>query len=242
MDKSKMLNVASRAAAVMARADEKYPVGRKSKNMSNFDDSIGFEDVGSNYYGQMNEQYQPVGGNYKPMTENFQPIGENNYTQSSQKLPKGILDSFMSNPIDNYDGIGGANSVLDSILPQQQIPRPQNTRQQMNESMYDSEKELPDISEMYRKLNSKKPILEQQYQAPPQYPSVQNANISYELINIMIKNAVAEEFNQLKKFLASEGSNKLMIKVGSDIQFVTNTGSVYKGKLSKVGNINNIDK
>ena len=33
-----------------------------------------------------------------------------------------------------------------------------------------------------------------------------------------------------------------MIKVGSDIQFVTNTGSVYKGKLSKVGNINNIDK
>ena len=65
------------------------------------------------------------------------------------------------------------------------------------------------------------------------YP--QSSSIDYSLINTMIKQAVEDALE--KRFGGIEDISILRIDK-SDIQFVTNNGTVFKGKMKKVGNLN----
>ena len=66
-------------------------------------------------------------------------------------------------------------------------------------------------------------------------PYPQSSSIDYSLINTMIKQAVEDALE--KRFGGIEDISILRIDK-SDIQFVTNNGTVFKGKMKKVGNLN----
>lgn len=232
MEKEKMKGFLNRATLIMNRSDQIAPK-IPSKGQPTLAESGYLEGV--DYQNQYTQQYVPQ---YTP-----QPQG--GFGPGAKNLPKGILESIQQNPIQEYQG-GGMNglSVLDSIIPQQQS----RSYQSLNEGYEYGEKRVPTTEEMFRsrtKNNNYQPNYDHQPQIQQPQQQQMSSIIDYSLISSIIKTAIAEEMTKLRKTIISENkqnngaSGDVIIKVGNGIQFITNNGNIYEGKLVKTGNVLN---
>lgn len=214
MNKSeKMKSYLNRATKIMDRVEAISPK-TPSKGMPGLNESMameGFTNPDQSYYG---ESYDTM--NYD-MNQN---------TSMKGKLPSGIYESFMDNPLNNtMNGL----SVLDNIIE----PKPQK---RMNNYDYE-EKQTPTTEELF--MRKQKMRLNENY--VPQNNSV-NQIIDYSLISSIIKAAISEEMQKLRKTILSESkqnsaSGDVIVKLDSGIQFITKNGNIYEGKLVKTGNV-----
>lgn len=234
----KMGSFLANAAKVIARTEQIAPTAKKY--IPSMAESAAIDGIVTGDYGNYEQNYVPQ--TYAPAPS----YGGGGYSPASTKLPKSILESITAQPIQDYQssmgGIGmDGMSVLDNILPppnQRQAPR-----QQMNEDY--GEKQMPTYEDLARRRRER--LGEGgDYQQPAYQAPINNiGGIDYSLIKLMIEDAIAEEFKSLKKSLLTEGknsdgANNLIVKVGSDIQFMTNKGNIYTGKLKFSGNVKDI--
>lgn len=247
--RQQMQGFLSRANAVMARVEQISPKV-PSKGQPTMSESARMDglSLGPDYddgYQQQNYQQQ----NYQQ--QNYQQQGyEQGYSQqnggyspAAKNLPSGIMESFQQNPIEEYQGQMGGLSVLDGIMPQQQRQQPQQQRQQprqqINEDYGYGEKQMPTTEEL---LRNRRPA-QQDYQPAYQPQQVVGGQIDYSMISTLIKAAISEEMLKLRKTIlneskqASGASDSVIVKLGSDIQFITKTGDIFRGNLVKVGNV-----
>lgn len=222
-NKEQMLGFLEAAKKVMKKSDELRPI-------------------------KINNSY--VDNNYNPINEEqsyqqqyySQASNGNSYIDSSNKLPKSILESIKSNPIQEFNSTNGL-SVLDSILPSN-LP---NTSSQQSNTYVDNdymqeEKEIPTTEELIarsRYLNEKKQNYKQQLY---QQPSQQSINIDYSLIRMMIEECISKEIRSLKKSLITEGksgvsSGEVILMAGDTIKFINKKGDVYEGIVKKTKHI-----
>ncbi len=206
----KMGDLFAKANAIMVRANQISPKV-PSKGQPTLGESFMVEGIS--------------GGDY---IDSYTPNRKNTnmeLTSGAQKLPKDILDALIQNPIQEHNQITGL-SVLDNIpiKPQRAV---------VNEDYGYGEKPIPTTSEMFANKN-------RNYgQTTVQQPSV---NVDYGLISTIIKAAISEEISKLRKTMINESKQNnangdVIIKVGNGIQFITNNGNVYEGKVKLVGNI-----
>jgi len=227
IDKAKMSQHLERARTINERVDKLSPKA-SSKGMPTLSESMRIEGVSD-------IDYQPYEFEY---TEN-QNTGRIN---TNSKIPTDIMESIRLNPIQEYsNGVRGL-SVLDDI------PLPTNKRR-INENVDFNdfnEKQIPTTEELFRN-RSQQPTYQPQptYQQQPTYqpqPTYQQAPavVDYSLISSIVKAAVAEEMVKLRKTIINEskqnGGGDVVIKIGSNIRFMTNNGNVYEGKLKLIGN------
>ena len=203
----------------------------------------------------MNESARML--NLNTGTDTGAPVGQigntNPKMNTNTKLPSSILESLTSNPIAEYQGQMGGVSVLDNlrIVPPSFTPEVNNVNNGDSNYYEDGEKPLPDISEEFKKLRNRKGLISKQSVQMNEVISSSNnqqmnSSIDYNLISALLKTVVAEEFKILKDTLLEEMKNgsadgNVIIKVGNGIQFITNKGNLYEGKLKLVGNVKKID-
>lgn len=222
---TQMQGFLSKASAIMNRVEEIAPKA-PSKGQPTLSESMRIEGVGGVDYSDNTNN---------PYYEQEYATQQNSFTQSAKKLPASILESIQQNPIQEYQGQMGGLSVLDGIMPPQQSRQP---RQQVNESYEYGEKQMPTTEELFRNKAVKQEYNQPTYQ--PQQPI--GGQIDYSLINSMIKTAISEEIQKLKRVILTENkqtssNGDVIIKVGNGIQFITNNGNVYEGKVKLVGNL-----
>jgi len=245
----------NKAATIIAKTEAISPTTQKyipsmaeSANMlglgggggGNYDDYTSEPQYQQYPQQQQQQQYQQYPQQqYEPQYQ--QQSG--GYSSAAKKLPSSIYESIASNPIEEYQGGGnmGGLSVLDSIMPPpQQRQQQQRLPQQRVDDYEYGEKPMPDMLDRVRTLKEQKGLSQQEYQQP-QYQTQQTGGIDYSLIKMMIKDAIEEQFASLKKTMINESrqnsgaANSMVIKVGSDIKFMTNKGDVYSGSLTHVG-------
>ena len=219
------------AKAVMDRVNQIAPK-EPSKGQPTLSESVRMENVGQFGYDELSS--------YPSYEQPQNSYNKNTYSEASKKLPQSILESITQNPISDYQGQGGL-SVLDSIIPKQQS----QLRGQITEANEYGEKEMPTTEELYgarvSSTNHQQQPVYQQQPAYQQQPSI-GSPIDYSLINSMIKTAISEEMQKLKKYMITENKQSsndgdVSIKVGNGSKFITNNGNVYEGKVKVVGNL-----
>lgn len=216
---TKVLDFA-RSKMIMEKADKMSP----KKQTKTYDDAYD--------YGSQIEQ--SVLNSYNP--QSFQaPVNTGGLKPSASKLPKEVLESFMSNPIQN-DNMSGV-SVLDNI--QYNAPKKQLVE---NNYQFDDEKELPTTEELIkqRTLKMKQGLINEQ--ATPIVKNI-GSSIDYELLKMIIESCIDKKINELKKSILTENTNNrvkddVILTVGDRIKFVSKNGNLYEGVVKKVGNIN----
>lgn len=229
----KMGEFLNKASAIINRVNQISPK-EPSKGQPTLTESIRLENVSPlGYEGDLGYSYNDQ-STYNQNSYNQNSYNQNVFSEASKKLPQSILDSITQNPISEYQGQGGL-SVLDSIMPRQQ---PQS-RSQINESFETGEREMPTTEELMRaKISNSHQQPQIAYQSQPPIGS----QIDYSLINSMIKTAISEEIQKLKRYMINESKQNsndgdVIIKVGNGIKFITNNGNVYEGKVKLVGNL-----
>lgn len=150
------------------------------------------------------------------------PINERRMTNSSSKVPKAIMEAFMSNPIDDsalYSGMGNGDELsflTDGLNEnvQTQITKPtQNVRQIINEGLENNS---------------------QQY-----VPTSQQ--IDYPMIRTIVEEIVRKYAVSLNKKIISEGkqnTNEIStIALGNTFKFLDKEGNIYECTTKKIGNL-----
>lgn len=149
---------------------------------------------------------------------------------SSSKVPKAIMEAFMSNPIDDselYAAMGNGDGRDISFLTEglgdnnntaSQITKPtQNIREIVNEGLGNS----------------------QQYIQPSQ-------QIDYPMIRTIVEEIVRKYAVSLNKKILSEGkqtTNEIStIALGKTFKFLANDGSIYECTMKKISNIHDVKK
>lgn len=174
--------------------------------------------------------------NYDPSSPDVQYLPENtsqpvqnvpqvqNYSvpRNASSMPREILESFQTNPIDtNVPGMNPNSSILDQLGITGENIQSQPTsvpkRQIVRESV-----------------------------VPQQTLPQGNASVDYSLIKDIIENAVKKYVGAYTKKILSENkqlletSNKLSaLQIGDKFSFVTENGDLYRAKLEFVKNIKN---
>ena len=152
------------------------------------------------------------------------PLTSRQMSSSSSKVPKAIMEAFMSNPIDDsalYGAMGNGDGRDISFLmegtnetPTQIVKPTQNVREIINEG-----------------LESNK----QQY-----VPSSQQ--IDYPMIRTIVEEIVRKYAVSLNKKILSEGkqnTNEIStIALGKTFKFLDQSGNIYECIMRKTGNIN----
>ena len=191
----------------------------KYKGMAgnNFDTiNLGSENPSIQYNMQEMQQYQQF---QQPMILPEQRQGG----RSNSRLPKAILESMESNPIDEtplYDAIG-SGSVLDKLD---------------KKTFENSRRLMPNAGKVPTKIT-------EQIQPQPQQFVTQTANIDYSLIKTIVEDCVKKSMVALKKNILNENanaaSNALMyMQFNNGFKFITKNGDIYEAKLVKKGNVN----
>ena len=152
------------------------------------------------------------------------PLTSRQMSSSSSKVPKAIMEAFMSNPIDDsalYSAMGNGDGRDISFLmegtnetPTQIVKPTQNVREIINEG-----------------LESNK----QQYVSSSQ-------QIDYPMIRTIVEEIVRKYAVSLNKKILSEGkqnTNEIStIALGKTFKFLDQSGNIYECTMKKVGNIN----
>lgn len=161
-----------------------------------------------------NANIQPTVNNHNHVP-NYASMPMNSSITS--KLPKEIVESFKTQPINTSLLSGGMNggSVLDTInsLSGNQLMKEENNPPRTQ-------------------------IVEQQTTVPT------NSNIDYSMIKMIVEDCMRKYTSSLKKSILSEqkesNNNTLQaLKIGDKFSFVTNNGDLYEAKLTFVKNIKN---
>ena len=182
----------------------------------NFDTiNLGAENPTVQYNMQEMQQYQQY---QQPIMLQEQRQG----VRGNSRLPKAILESMESNPIDEtplYDAIG-SGSVLDKLD---------------KKTFENSRRLMPNAGKVPTKIT-------EQIQQPQQIVT-QSANIDYSLIKTIVEDCVKKSMVALKKNILNENanasSNALMyMQFNNGFKFITKNGDIYEAKLIKKGNVN----
>jgi hypothetical protein len=123
------------------------------------------------------------------------------------KMPKAILESFMSNPIEPPQG---NLAELDALFSNS-TPAPVNSTKPAKKT------EAIGFSN-YINENTQQ---------------MQSAQIDYSLIKMIVKECVNEAIEKYMK----DADNVNLIRLGDNIKFLTKDGSLYEGKLNYKGNV-----
>ena len=138
----------------------------------------------------------------------------NNAVESSNlntKMPKAILESLMSNPINS---VQGNLSDLDALITNNpNIIQSPSTYSQHSIKTADAPKFSNYINENNQQM--------------------QTSQVDYSLIKMIVKECVNEA---LEKYMKDSDSVNF-IKLGDNIKFLTKNGSLYEGKLNYKGNV-----
>lgn len=156
-------------------------------------------------------------------SDTSKPLKTNNVSQhriKTSKLPKEILDSMISHPIEVSSSLNVNESVLD------QINRASNGR------LYDEV------------APPKQEIIQEEF-TPSRTTSPQVASsIDYSLIRMMMEETVKKYVGNLKKTMLNESKNGNSInslkamKIGDKFSFITENGDLYEAKLTFIKNLN----
>jgi hypothetical protein len=152
------------------------------------------------------------------------PLSSRQMPSSSSKVPKAIMEAFMSNPIDDsalYSAMGNGDGRDISFLmegtnetPTQIVKPTQNVREIINEGLESNR---------------------QQY-----VPSSQQ--IDYPMIRTIVEEIVRKYAVSLNKKILSEGkqnANEIStIALGKTFKFLDKEGNIYECTTKKIGNIN----
>lgn len=148
--------------------------------------------------------------------------------ENANNVPQAIREAFMNNPIDESDlysafgeqGDGRSLSFLtEGIKPKQEIVKPQNVRNIVNEGMVN---------------------------AQPQMQTAQQ--IDYPMIRTIVEEIVRKYAFSLKNKILNEnkqtnGINEVnTIVFGKTFKFLTENGDIYQCTMKKVSNINDMKK
>ena len=189
----------SRAASLMSPEGQRRIEASSRANKGNFtNDGDYVQPASSRGMGQMRQQSSAP----RP-------------TNSSSKLPRAIMESIASNPLDEPAGEYNAGaSILDSLgyAPQ---PKPQP----MNEAY---------VHETYT-------APQPQYYAPqqPQYvPQPQMMPVDYNYIRAIVNECIQANMQQIKEELLKESALKMVRLAGDNkIQLIDNKNNLYESKL-----------
>jgi len=226
MNESLLANAISKSKAVMQKTEE-IIAKKKGGQVTNYPTNQQGLVAESNLVNQTSFEDQHD-MNY-PQTDMYstKPIVINENAAKKSKLPAGILNSFLENPIEINEGMQSSGSELDFLV--------NNTRK-----------------DLLQQTNAQ-PIREtkqtrKQIQEKVEIPMV-SGGVDYSIINSLIKQAVKESLDEntkkIHKIIRSE-MNKMInesdgisyIKVGSDnMKLITNKGSLYEGKMSFKGSV-----
>jgi hypothetical protein len=219
-------------AAEIIKKTEKIP--SKGTNYNNVNDV----DYGAQFEEQILSSYTPI-----EAPKNNGQIGA-----AAKKLPSSILESLVSNPIQNSNEIGGF-SVLDNLIPRQ-APASQQMRAPINEG-YGGEKEMPTTEELLQRsralrggnvqVKPKQQIQEDYHPKKQTIPS--GSGIDYEILKMIIEGCIDKKLSAMKKEILCESNSNVVnedviLTVGTSIRFIAKNGNVYEGKVKKVGNLN----
>lgn len=152
---------------------------------------------------------------YMPSVQSARQYGEYDpldYSQMAQagmggintKLPKQILESMLNNPINVTPASAGFGSVLEGIDTEE------------------LERQAP-VQRQRRKLNES---------APQQMPMMQPAGIDSNYLKFLVKEAIAECMEDLKKEILSENTLRgLKIGAGNKVALIDQKGNLYEGTM-----------
>lgn len=173
-----------------------------------------------NNYDEDRNYYQPSGS---------QGMGRNMSSYTSQKqmtesrLPKAIMDSIRSNPLDNVQSeYSTAGSILDNIdyTPKRREPIQENY-----------------VHETYSPVQQ--PVYQQQpmYHQPQQYMA-QPMGIDYNYIRAIVNECVQANIQAIKAEILKESALKT-IRIGGEnkIQLIDNKNNLYESRLEFKKNI-----
>lgn len=157
---------------------------------------------------------------------------KNKITESASKLPKEILESFMSKPLKEADR--DVSFLTEGMLQMQESPSAVGG--DFNDVEY-GEKPMPDMNEliksrMQQRQHNSTPAMNAHVSNPPAQQTNTPPLIDYSLIKMIIKEVVKEEFDNLIK---NEGVS--ILKLDKKLNVITNSGNVFSGVLKKTGNI-----
>lgn len=136
---------------------------------------------------------------------------------SAKRLPKAILDSIKSNPLD--ESVMASSSILDELN--------RATGGKMFEESQAQETVKQNVSNNQVAENT-------------------NTSIDYSMIRMICEETMRKYMGSLKKTILSEAkqhtndsSNTLKaMKIGNKFSFITNDGNIYEAKLVLKGNVN----
>lgn len=191
ISEQQMNEALSRAKGLMGPAGDARVNQAAKRNANNFD-------AEGNYT-------QPAGSTgMRRMVENTS-MGVNN----NSKLPKAILESMMSNPIENNGGVGA--SVLDNL----------NFTPTINENV-----SAPQQPTYYAPPQ-------------PQYVQQPMMTVDYNYIRSIVNECIQASMQKIKEEILNESSLKLVrISNGNKIQLVDNKNNLYESTLNFKKNLN----
>lgn len=152
---------------------------------------------------------------------NITPIEQNDIAQYKMtNLPKAILESITSNPIDASGMEGG--SVLDTI------EKPEFMEKAHKQIIKNERAPMPKLSEQ---LNQNK--------------TVNNSSVDYSLIKLIVEDTIKKYAGAITKKILTENKNNLVseennittLRIGDKFQFLTENGDLYVAKLKFIKNI-----
>ena len=149
-----------------------------------------------------------------------QPVGLNFNTQSAQRLPKAILDSIKSNPLDESH-LAPSSSILDEL-------------------------NRATGGKVFESTPVKQPQQVQQSQQKAQTVENSTGGVDYGMIRMICEETMRKYVGALKKTILNEAkqnsndsTNMLKaMKIGNKFSFITNDGNIYEAKLVLKGNVN----
>lgn len=141
-----------------------------------------------------------------------QSFNINKTSPAAKKLPKEILESMKTNPI-NMDAAFGSTSILDELNSA--------TQGKLFEEM------SPKQSQVFEQTNHTTP---------------NSGNIDYSIIRMICEETMKKYIGSLKKSILSESkqnepSELKAMKIGNKFSFITNDGNIYEAKLVLKGNV-----
>lgn len=127
---------------------------------------------------------------------------------NNTKVPKAILESFKSNPI-NTNNMSSTNSILDTIG----VPITTNIQEQ-----------------------KKKPIIQEQQIVSSQ--SIDYSLIKTIVEDCVKKSMSSMKKSLLNEGVLNSENNLALMRIGESFRFVTKNGDIFEAKLKKIGNVN----
>ena len=167
---------------------------------------------------------QYISENNSNLVPNSQPVQNFSSARNTSSMPKEILESFQTNPINtNVPGMNPNSSILDQL-----------GIGNINEN-----------NEQQPIITPQKQVIKENFQT--QKPISQGtSSVDYSLIKDIIENAVKKYVGAYTKKMISENkqmlevSNKLSaLQIGDKFNFVTEDGDLYRAKLEFIKNIKN---